>query len=361
MRLEDTTPAEFLFGQLANNLLKQPNAPTNTNQVDNERLNAVHSFLTISNISLIFLALYWTLFTPHNMLYVVLVFLFARMLVQSASGVVLLNKFGPDMKLSSNRLYFFSLSQILISHTIFAFFSGITYFIVRNIPISSPFTYLESWMGISIFLYIFLFTDIQIVSLGFGTGIINQSSGLKSMMSNFITLSRIKGKVSTQLAILRLGTWFCLYYLLEHQYWYFLVPVILLLLVYTIRWERINASSIFMEIRGMILSAKPAILPSKILNGNGEEEVTPNSIIFPQLSANKLNRNKLLKRNSKVKKKSRIGNLQPLAVKSINRIAESIKQEENMGSSHLIDICQSCNMEVLKTTNYCSYCGARLS
>jgi hypothetical protein len=137
-------------------------------------------------------------------------------------------------------------------------------------------------------------------------------------------------------------------------------PYFLISLFYLVKWEKINSASLFMEIRGEISDGKPAVLPNKLISGENRETeyVKRHDSNYLKNFIRRTSKKNGKRGNNKL---SNLNNLGPIAARTISRIAETIQHEETSIPQNMLQYCNNCSMEVIKASNFCSYCGERFN
>ncbi|MCH8907668.1 MAG: hypothetical protein IH840_11305 [Candidatus Heimdallarchaeota archaeon] len=357
MKLEETTPAEFLFGRLAENItVNPPNGDIkayNKIYVSDRRIN-VEIFLI--NFVYGFLVLgFATLFINSQPFLLLILFVLASGLLTGLKDAAHLRKYGYYLRASESLSpVWFSTFQSYISSLISgALFLG-SYYVISGYDGLSSFFSLVVLLMVALFFYTKVMPDTSLVTLGLGSSILNPPGGIQRLPSHYRSLSLIQGNKSFQLALLRILLWFSIWLSLSYQFSLF--TTLLLILVITtvsVKQEKINASSVLIKCRAIIQKSQPSILPIGLIDPDNSFSFTSQldhghrSRKPSTLSATKSNYF-----NSHLK------NLKPYAVKAINKIADAIKNEEISRERNIQ--CYQCNEFVEATSDYCYYCGFSL-
>ncbi|MFV2013898.1 MAG: zinc ribbon domain-containing protein [Candidatus Heimdallarchaeota archaeon] len=363
MRADDNASAEFLFGKLASDYLNVNPSKINFQLTPgyNRRFNLGLVFYLMIEI-LLGLAIVYSLLAIDRLLYFLILFFTTRLVISAQKNKSLADRFAPDLIQHNSSKFSFAFVQLLLSGLVFAGF-GIVFFIITGlIPDINVIDRSIIVLLVMVLFYINFISDLSIAALGKGVGVFGQSHKILTLLSNIKDLAKSKGKQSIPLAVLRLLNWTVAYYLLNNLNLITLfVPYVVVSILYQYKWEKINSSSLFMEIRGEISIGKPAVLPHKIFSvdrKNNKSNDYSNSNDLPNFLNMKSNKTKGWKRrNNKI---GDLNNLAPIAARSISRIADSIKHEETGIPTNMLDYCPNCNMEVIKATNYCAHCGERI-
>ncbi|OLS20633.1 MAG: hypothetical protein HeimC2_36360 [Candidatus Heimdallarchaeota archaeon LC_2] len=363
MQGDEIAPAEFLLGKLASDFLKVHTPPLNLTTLTK---NGIRKFnLIISSLLLLELLLgiliIANLTVTRRLNYIVIFLLLLRIIIIAKKNTSLTHRYAPDLASHSYIKFSFSFVQLLLSSAVLLVFS-ISIFIFKVLtPELELLDENKLILFVIVIFYINVVSDLALVALGKGVGIFGQSHRIKTLVHNISELSKIKGKQSTQLAILRSANWILVYYFLVNiQITWLLTPYVIISFYYMQKWEKVNSSSLFMEIRSEIAMGKPAMLPHKLFMPQ-EQSIDSNEGNFTinESSVSKQFLNYQKKPGKNPLRNNKLQNLGAIAAQSLSKIAEIIKEEENVLPSNLTSYCNNCNMEVINSRNFCSYCGER--
>lgn len=276
---------------------------------------------------------------------------FVMLIYRSWRQVLYLNCYGQDLLVyRGDRLIGFAVVQNIITSVLFGMLFITIYFLSLVLFSQVYFIVIFTLIG---FVYFFSFSELSSVSLSLGTGIIiNRKSFFKNINSyrdlfgsNLYLLSLVKLMYLSSIIFLILFDLHPVYMLI----------VTILYLPLNIRNEKVHSSSLFMKIRGKIRILSPTQLPRISTDSLIRKSTTIPSIISP--SSNQLSSNtktgKIRSYTDSLSKPSLTTNLTPYAVNSINRIVDSIKQEEYQLNDASTS-CRSCG--ALSDTELCANC-----
>lgn len=364
MQSDDNVSAEFLFGKLASDYFNVQNSPKMNIQLKsgyNKRFNVGLVLFLVLEI-LLGLAIVYSFLIIDRLLYFAILSFTIRILISAQKNKSLADRFAPDLVQHNSTKYTFALVQLLLSGIVFTGF-GVAFFTLTGIiPDISVQDRSRIVLFVMVLFYINFISDLSISALGKGIGVFGQSHRFGTLLGNIRDLAKTKGRQSIPLAVLRLLNWAVIYYLIINENLISLfLPYLVFSVYYLYKWEKINSSSLFMEIRGEITNGKPAVLPHKIFSDDFTND-EPTSYSGNNYLLNFVNResNGSMRKRSRKNKIANLNNLEPIAARSISRIAESIKHEEASIPTNMLHYCPNCNMEVIKATNYCSHCGERI-
>jgi hypothetical protein len=288
-------------------------------------------------------------------------FVILKLITTAQKNKILTDRFAPDLIAYNSTKFSFAFVQLLLSGIVFLGF-GITLFAASSLIPDMDLLDRTKLVGlILIIFYINFISDLSLAALGKGVGVFGHSYKIRTLFGNIKDLANIKGKQSIPLAVLRLLNWVVIYYLLINQEMYtLLVPYLLISLFYQVKWEKINSASLFMEIRGEISNGKPAVLPNRLISEEDRETQLSNRRDYNHITnlIRGVSKNNGKRNNEKM---ANLNNLGPIAAKSISRIAKSIQHEEASIPQNMLQFCNNCSMEVIKASNFCSYCGERFN
>lgn len=363
MQTDDNASAEFLFGKLASDYL-------NIQTIPNMKLQLTPGYIKRFNIALLLylaleiflgIAIIYSILNRNSMLYFVILGFVARIIISAQKNKTLADRFAPDLTQHNSNRFSFSFVQLLLSGAVLMSFAVGFFTLTGLIPNISVIDRSRVVVIVLIIFYVNFISDLSIAALGRGVGIFGHSHKIRTLFGNIKDLAKTKGRQSIPLAVLRLLNWFVIYYLLVNENLFSLfLPFALFSIYYQYKWEKINSASLFMEIRGEISSGKPAVLPHKIFSEENELD-DGQSTAGNNYLGNFVNRSYRRSKNKNGRnEKIGLNNLAPIAARSISRIAESIAHEETAIPSNMRDYCSKCNMEMIKASNYCAFCGERI-
>ncbi|MCE7735299.1 MAG: zinc ribbon domain-containing protein [Candidatus Heimdallarchaeota archaeon] len=364
MQSDDNVSAEFLFGKLASDYFSVQNPPKINIQMNsgyNKRFNFGLILFLMLEI-LLGLAIVYSFLMIERLLYFVIFSFSIRIIISAQKNKSLADRFAPDLVQYNSTKFSFALVQLLLSGIVFAGFGIAIFTFTDLIPDINVLDRSRIVLFVLVLFYINFISDLSIAALGKGVGVFGQSHKFSTLLGNIRDLAKIKGRQSIPLAMLRLLNWAVIYYLIINESLISLFfPYAVFSVFYLYKWEKINSSSLFMEIRGEITNGKPALLPHKIFSEDHRYDESTDQVSNNYL-LNFINResNGSMRKRSRKSKIGNLNNLAPIAARSISRIADSIKHEEIDLPTNMRDYCPNCNMEVIKATNYCAHCGERI-
>lgn len=365
MQGDEIAPAEFLFGKLASDFLKEQTPPKTLIHPTRNNIRKFNFGLSFYIMLELILAtsIIVSLTLVRELNYIVIVLFLVRIMTIAKKNTSLTRRYAPDLASHNYIKFSFAFVQLLLSGAVFAAFSISVFMLQVIIPEVELIDENKLILLVIVIFYINIISDLALAALGKGVGIFGQSHRFKTLFHNINELARIKGKKSTQLAILRASNWILVYYfIINIELTWFVIPYSLISFYYLQKWEKVNSASLFMDIRSEIAIGKPAILPHKLFI---PEEQTTESHMNSSTSMNNENSAKNGFRNYQHNKRNqrlrsdKLQNLSPIAARSLSKIAASIEEEENSLPSNLVSYCTNCSMEVITSSNYCSHCGER--
>ncbi len=367
MRIEDnssldTAPFEFLFGKVSDEgmELKQQNYP---NILSNVSIDGKLGFLYFIYSICVFISFYIIFNQLQNYYFHLLILIpSVSIFITSLKNELLIRKFAPDLIHDSMKITKFSFLQVVLSNIIGGFVLLFTYFMiyyVNEFQISPP--YFIFLIILFLVIYTKLVNDLAIASLGLGISLLPSWGGISHTIRNIQETSSIKGKFSTRLAILRLVFWqITVIVILMQEYWLFVIQMVFLINI-SMKWEKNNASSLFMQVRSKVHNSAPVLLPYLSQTEELKKQVEPHLEKNNMLDKknNQYHRNSTFNNSLRdpIRQRNNLNNLVPVAVKTINRIADSIKDEESFLPSNLSFYCRICNLKADQSGSYCQQCG----
>ncbi len=365
MQGDEIAPAEFLFGKLASDFLKVQTPPKTLIHLtgnDIKKFNFALSFYLILELILT-TSIIVSVTIVRQLDYLVIVLFLVRIMIIAKKNTSLTRRYAPDLASHNYIKFSFSFVQLLLSGGLFVAFSVSVFMLHAVTPEVEILDEYKLILFVIVIFYVNVISDLALAALGKGVGIFGQSHRFKTLFHNISELARIKGKKSTQLAILRAANWLLVYYFVVNiELNWFIAPYSLISFYYLQKWEKVNSASLFMDIRSEIAIGKPAILPHKLFIP--EEQPTESdlngytSVNHDKIETNSFRKYQKSPRNQR-SRSDKLRNLSPIAARSLSKIADTIKEEENSLPSNLVSYCINCNMEVITSSNYCSYCGER--
>ncbi|MHA2171533.1 MAG: hypothetical protein ACXAB7_16720 [Candidatus Kariarchaeaceae archaeon] len=358
-------PIEFLFG----NLPRQNEEPSNIHIPRKSPRSLPLLLLLMLYIIYVALSSYSVLYfdfsTSTGMLLALVLF---SILLASSKNILLIRNYGPDLLHPAMKVRRFALLQVILSYILIGCFLGIIGVIgvyISNLEFSPIF--MVFYGAIFIILYAKIGNDLALATLGTGTGLVSNLGGIRAVIKNFQQLLHFQGQYSLQLGLSRLLLWIFVFTGVYYQYYWFVCIYIPLFLLLATGWEKSNASSLLLGIRGSLHLQAPVRLPY-ISEKTSElrSSVKVDRSIYPQIrSSENVTYQDLLHGKKKTShsifssnnRSSRVKDLAPVAARTINRIAQSIKDEEVQLPSNLMFYCDTCDIQLDQTGPFCQQCG----
>ncbi|MHA2251716.1 MAG: hypothetical protein ACXAD7_15235 [Candidatus Kariarchaeaceae archaeon] len=345
---------EFLFGKLYKGesyLAHQVPPPSYKNKLSLSVIMIIYTCFVFFSLTFFFSLLL------SDYLVLVLSLSIASAIISGIKNVILLKRFAPYLVHRSMKIKQFAILQVLLAYlfiTAIVFTIGTVVFYITEIDFSATF-----WVFLFlllIFIYVKLAPDIGLVSLSLGLSVFSNWGGIKNVFHNFNQLTSIHGKYSNQIAIFRLMFW-SLTAILISQGIIWLYPICtLVFLHFVMKYEKANASSLLLNIRGIVQANSPVLLPMD-QNGFIENEAT---VLPPRMNKTASPLNRDMHKSYSSSKRSVLrnsGNSTPFVARTINRIVDSIKDEEYPLPSNLKFYCSNCNQKYDQSGSYCQECG----
>jgi hypothetical protein len=205
-------------------------------------------------------------------------------------------------------------------------------------------------------IYVFLLSDLGLLSLATGLNMISFTAGLKNIVNNIKELLRLSNPVSRKLAISRISLAISFFVILSYGLHYgFLGIPIILFVVYYYNNEKINVSSSMMSIRAYLNDVTPATLPRPLAVQVADVPMTDVESLSqgnrePEPPVRSINSTEKLDKSTK--------RLAPYASKTIHKIIKEVSGKPL--NNTIFKICRECNVKLSGTAQYCHTCGGKV-
>jgi len=352
MQFDESSPAEFIFGKLSDVRKTVYDIEQPDNSAKMELFLYVTGILYASTVLILFTFLPG-IPTSRFDIGVLVGLIGVLSLVSTWKNQIQLRRYGPDLQKTHTRSVLFMVVQSFISHLILICILITSYVLLQFVEFVHPAASLIILGMIGFFVYARMISNMSLISAGLGIGLLPSFGGLSNITHNFKILYRINGDKEYHLASLRVSFWFIISGMVQFSSpLVYKVLVISVFSVLYVKWEKINGSSIIMQIRSIIHQMSPSALPSlefTIADNLVPPEVLPNTsststVITIDGKQRKipLKRQRGRYRNAKHRKQvasipSSKEELTPIAARSINRIASSILKETQNQSNQYIE------------------------
>lgn len=392
MKIEDTAPAEFLLGKLANGVIST--ADTSKFDFKYKRSNNFRLlFFKIIYLFYIFLSIKLIQYCLTTSNYSYLAIIFTASILLSISKIKLLTKmYAPDLYQDRIYNFWFILVQYLLVYSL----TGASILVLFSLlVIMSNFTInLTIYIIIAIYIsiiYTYTISDIVTISNGLGMSIISNTSSLSKIKQNYYDFVKLRNSKSLKLSVFRIFAWTSFYYLIlnSSQYYFFLLSGLLYIAI-TNDMEKSNASSLMMNIRGKIQELTPAPIPTKLLlvEIDDDSQIKKTGSVFrdytsPNVPENIFDSSANLQSNfsladrmsSDITFQKPVTNslpdnfielqdsesLRPYASRTINKIIESVKDDGIQYPNRGRRECLNCHSMITSESNFCHNCGESIN
>lgn len=350
----DTSSAEFLLGRIASDIFGRDDNVYET-PLYSKKSRLIHALIPIiySLIVLITVVMLMELSQPY--VYFTIFMIIPLIIVASYKNVFLFNNYAPDLAINQNNKFKFTTVQIIISYFFSSLISiGLSFALILLANYQINLTVILFIILIVSGFYVFILSDLGLLSLATGLNMISFTAGFKNIINNIKELLRLSNHTSRKLAMARISLMISYFLILSSGVHYgFLGIPIFLYLMYYYNNEKINASSSMMSIRAYLNDVTPATLP-RPLAVQVADTPTEKTETVSQVGREP-EHSQVHSQNSNEKKDRSVDRLVPYASKTIHKIIKQVRGKPL--NNTIFKICTECNIKLSATAQYCHTCG----